>query len=420
MKKIVKLGVVLLLAFGMVACGKSSSNESKSLVIYQNKAEMTEPLQAYAKKWGDENGVTVTVKTCTGSCDYGAQMKADINAGETSDIFLVEGLQGYNQYKDIIAPMDGEAWTSETNYAFKVDGKTYGFPVAVEGWGLAYNKDILDKAGIDVATLNTYSGYKAAFEKLESMKTELGLTGVVSNVTASGNTWVMGNHDFNAYLSSGLASDDRTVLDATLAGKVDETRLQNYTKWVELLFAHTDTRLLTVGTSDEQFALFGEGKYAFMHQGTWGDINVKNAGGTFNMGFAPYGTLGETAADGLFIGASSFYVLNKDSANIDLAKKFLNELVSTEAGQKVVVEEVGLISAFKNNAYSPKLPLSAFVAQWVSDGKPAYSFSNIYSLPDGFGTNGVGPIFGLFANKQITYDQFYKQMKDKIESIPTM
>ena len=45
-------------------------------------------------------------------------------------------------------------------------------PVAVEGYGLAYNKDILDAVGVDPTTLTTLSAYKDAFEKIDAKKDE--------------------------------------------------------------------------------------------------------------------------------------------------------------------------------------------------------------------------------------------------------
>ena len=93
-----------------------------------------------------KNNVEVTVKTCTGACDYGAGMKADINAGEAPDIFVIEGLTGFNLYKDITEPLDGAKWIDETKYEFVQDGVVYGYPVAVEGYGLAYNAEILEKS----------------------------------------------------------------------------------------------------------------------------------------------------------------------------------------------------------------------------------------------------------------------------------
>lgn len=59
-----------------------------------------------------------------------------------------------------------EPWSAQTDFAFKSeDGKTIGFPYAVEGYGITYNADILKKAEIDPNTLTNYDAHKDAFEK---------------------------------------------------------------------------------------------------------------------------------------------------------------------------------------------------------------------------------------------------------------
>ena len=431
MKKILATTLAALMALSLTACGSSTaagtadggtaaSSAPKTLVIYQNKAEVTEPMQTYADAWGKANNVTVTVKTCTGSCDYAAGMKADIAAGDTPDIFIIEGDTGYDQYKDIIAPMDGEDWTKNTQYAFKRDGVVYGYPVAIEGYGLAYNADILEKAGVDPSTLTTLSGYKAAFEKIDSMKSELGLDGVVSLTAADGSYWVMCQHDFAGYLSSGNAYDDTTVIDKALNGEVDADRLSTYADWVELLYKYSNQTMLTTGSADEQMAQFGAGKYAFLHQGTWADQPIANAGGTFKMGFAPYATLGDKECDGLFLGAPSWYVLNKDSANIDVAKQFLNDLCNSDDGKALMVTKIGLVSAFTNNTLKPAGALASALSDWISAGKTAYSFTNQYKTPSGFNNDVLGPIYSQFAAGGVDKAGFIKLFTDAIATIPTL
>jgi len=434
MKKLFTSTLCAVMTLSLAACGSSSSTAaagtagastaaaasgSKTLVIYQNKAEVTEPMQTYADAWGKANGATVTVKTCNGSCDYGAGMKADIAAGEAADIFIIEGDTGYDLYKDIMMPLDGEKWADQTDYEYVKDGHTYGYPVAIEGYGLAYNADILEKAGIDPTTLTTLSAYKAAFEKIDSMKDELGLAGTVALTAADGSYWVMAQHDFAGYLSSGNAYDDTTVIDKALKGEVDADRLNSYADWVELLYQYSDKTMLTTGSADDQMAQFGAGKYAFLHQGTWADSPIKDAGGTFKMGFAPYATLGDTACDGLFLGAPSWYVVNKDSKNADLAKQFLNDLCFTTEGQDLMVNKVGLVSAFTNNANKPAGALASALADWIAQGKTAYSFTNQYKTPSGFNMDVLGPIYAQFAAGGVDKAGFIKLFTDAIASIPT-
>lgn len=344
-------------------------------------------------------------------------MKADINAGEAPDIFVIEGLTGFNLYKDITEPLDGAKWIDETKYEFVQDGVVYGYPVAVEGYGLAYNAEILEKAGIDPTTLTNLNAYKEAFAKLDSMKEELGLTAVVSLVTAEGSSWVMGNHNFAGYLSSGLAYDDTSVTDLGLEGKVDADRLSTYADWVELLYQYTDEKMLTALSNDEQMAFFGNGQYAFLHQGTWADQPVADAGGTFPMGFAPHAPLGDVDTNGLFAGAPSWYCVNKDSKVKDLAKQFLEDYCFTTEGQETVTQKIGLVSAFENNTTKPNGPLSKALADWIEAGGEAYSFTNQYSFPDGFNTNTLGPIYSSFAKVDIDKATFIQMFTDAIATL---
>ncbi|MER2300224.1 MAG: lyase family protein, partial [Pseudomonas sp.] len=64
----------------------------------------------------------------------------------------------------------------------RVYGNLMGLLTAMKALPLAYNKDILDKAGIDPATLTNFNALSEAFAKLDSMKSELGLDMVISMV----------------------------------------------------------------------------------------------------------------------------------------------------------------------------------------------------------------------------------------------
>jgi len=171
--KYVKLVLPILLALIIGACAQAP----KKLTLEQNKPEIDAALKAYAAVWTKANNVDVTVKSVGGSSsiDLGTQLKADFAAGDMPDIFVISGIEDYKQWADIILDLSGEKWVSDTSVPFKVDGKVYGFPVSVEGWGLAYNADILQKAGVDPTTLNNYGAYKAAFAKIDSQKAALGL-----------------------------------------------------------------------------------------------------------------------------------------------------------------------------------------------------------------------------------------------------
>jgi raffinose/stachyose/melibiose transport system substrate-binding protein len=330
-------------------------------------------------------------------------LKADYAAGEMPDIFVIAGLQDYLEWEAIVTDLSGEPWVSKTSVAFKNKGKTYGFPVAVEGWGMAYNADVLAKAGVDPKSLVNLAGYKAAFAKIDGMKSQLGLTSVVSMAAGPEMGWVTAHHNFNSLLSNGLPYGDTSVVDALLAGNVDAKRLAEYADWVELLFTYADEAILTTGDYDAQVGAFATGKAAFLHQGNWTDPNIAAANATFKMAFAPHGST-SAATNGIFVAAPSFYVINSESDNIEAAKRFLNDLVFTAAGQKFMVTDAGMIPAFANIELKPSGQLSQSVQAWAAAGK-VYSW-NQYMFSGDFRDSTLAPIYNQFAGGAITKAEF--------------
>lgn len=419
MKKILALLLVLVLVMiSFASCADDddkSDMEGQEVVIYQNKVEIHEQLMAFAKLYTEETGIEVTVKTSGGDSPYAENLKAEFQSDRQPDLFVIEGMGGYDTWKSKLATYTDDEWIDLTSLEFAVDGNVYGFPVAVEAWGMAYNKEILDKAGVDPASLTSQEAYRAAFEKIDAMKDELGLKSVVAMAAGPDMRWVTGLHNFNGYLSAGLEYGDTTVLDKLLNGEADVDRLTEYADWVELLFEYADKAVLLTGNYDAQVGQFGTGQAAFVHQGNWIDPWLADNGVDFEMGYAPHAsTHGEHNA--IFIGAPSYYVLNNESENQEAARDFLNFLATQEAGHNYMVNEAKMIPAFTNVTLTPDAPLSANVAKWVAIEGGAYTWLQ-NDMPDGFGMGTIAPLYETFAKGELTKAEFIEQLQSKIEEI---
>ncbi len=408
MKKL--LALVLALALCLMATGALAD-----IVIFQNKVEINAAMQDYAKQYTEKTGVPVTVSTNGGGVQYPAALMAEMASDRQPDIFVIEGPADYELWKDRIVDMTGADWTEFCTSPYVVDGKTIGFPVAQEGYGLAYNADILAKAGIDPKTLTNVDALKAAFEKLDSMKAELGLDMVISMVagTVPGMTWVTGLHNFNVYLASGLQRGDDTIIDKVLAGEVDEARFHDYCQYVALLFQYSDPEMLINGTQDSQCAAFANGKAAFYHQGNWMDPSLIVLNPTFEIGYVPHAFLHEDT-NGILVAAASWYVVN-ENGNKDEAIAYLNALCGTDEGKDYMMNKAGMYPAFSNIEFVASTPLTKAVVEWVTAGK-TYGWQQ-YKLPAGFGMNTLGPIYELLASGAIDVDTFELLMKNEIAGI---
>jgi len=424
MKKALFFAMVLLLAGTLVFAGgekeKASASGDVTVTMFQLKVEIKDALDAYAAQYSAATpGVTVKVETLGGGADFGGAMKAKAQAGQMPDIFVIEGRGGYNVWKDYIADLGDQPWVNDTDLEFIVDGKVYGFPVAIEGYGLAYNADILAKAGIDPASLTTRSAYERAFRTLESKKAELGINAPVAMAAslAGGMWWVAGQHNLAAYWGGGLDFTDTSVIDAALQGKMDEARFMEYAKYVQLLFKYADQNILLNGSYDDQVGSFAQGKTAFLHQGNWVDPNMAQLGVSFKMGYAPH-AFTEKPQTGLYLFAPSWYCVNPQSPRAEEAKAFLAAMAGTPEGHNYMVNQAGMIPAFKSVTNKPAGQLSqALMAANAKGGNYGVFFG---MLPDGAGQNVFGPIYDLFAQNQNDLNQFVADMKDAIANLPNM
>lgn len=391
--------VSILIAALMMVGIMSVASAEVAIDVFQLKVEIDPMLQEFVKLYSEETeGVTVTAETLGGGADYGGAIKAKLAADQMPVIYMIEGAGGYDLWKDYIADMSTCAWVADTDLAYySPEGKPVGFPIAMEGFGLGYNADILAAAEIDPATLTTFSAVKAAFEKLDGMKADLGLDSVVSCGTSSsgGLWWVTSQHVFNAYYAGYLDYNDSSVHDNCLAGVVDTERLTAFATYLGLLYQYSDPEILINGNYDAQVAAFAAGKAAFITQGNWIDPNMAQLGAEFPMGYISHCYL-EEPTQGLFMAAPSWFVVNSQATPEQQAAAFafLDYMATTEAGANYMVNEAGMVPAFKSVTQLPSGQFSkALVEASARGGNYNWYFGQ---NPDGFNQYTLGPIFELY------------------------
>lgn len=392
----------------------STDGGSKEAIrVINGKIEIDQQLKHFAEKYKEKTGQEVVIESLGGGVDINGAIKGYLAAGNMPDIFVFGGEGDYQTWKDHMADLSGEPWVSQTDFAFmSEDQKVVGFPYAVEGYGITYNKDILDKAGIDPATLTNYNAYKSAFEKIDSMKEELGLTAVCSVAAESGQMyWSTGNHIFGYYLSLGLDRNDTTYIDMLKNGQLDAERLGQFADFTKLLFDYSDPTVLISGTYDDQLALWAQGKAAFVTQGNWIDPSLPGYNVTFNCGIAPLAFLQEDTP-GVLADCPSWWAVYKDGKNIEGCKAFLTDLATSEEGQNCLVKECGMISPYKTCTIQPETPLALNLKTYVDAGK-TYSWQWT-KMPEGIAQNATGTVFELYARGDVDKDKFMTMLTNAI------
>ena len=233
----------------------SGSGSGNTIRLVNGKIEVDAQLKKLAEMYKEETGVTVEIESMGGGIDIQGTLKGYYQADNMPDIFVNGGSTDFGNWEGMLEDMSGEAWASDTDAAY-VDEEygTIGFPYTVEAIGLAYNADILDKAGIDPSTLTGPDKIEEAFKTLDSKKADLGIDAVVGYCAEATNLyWSTGNHVFSNYVDGGLDRDDTTYIDMLNdGGKVDEDRLNDFAAFVGLLNQYSDPALLVSGTYGQQ------------------------------------------------------------------------------------------------------------------------------------------------------------------------
>ncbi len=436
-KKALAILMTGVIAVGLAACGGSSSSSSgtastgskasstpsgstTSLRLVNGKIEVDAQLKELAKAYETKTGVHVEIESMGGGVDIQGALKNYNQADNMPDIFVNGGSSDFKNWDGLLADMSSEAWVSDTDAAYKdADGKVIGFPYTTEAIGLAYNADILSKAGIDPAKLTSPAALKEAFETLDSKKDELGLTAVIGYCAEPVNLyWSTGNHIFGTYEDAGLKRDDTTYYDLLTKGEIDTERFTKFAEMVDLFNKYSDPSLLVSGTYDQQILNFSSGKYAFVTQGSWigatmtaDDKEQYEAAGSFKVGMAPY--CFDDGIDTIQTNSPSWWAV-WNGKNADAAKAFL-AWCATDEGQEILVKKAGFVSPFKSCKYIADDPFAQTIADYVAAGKT--SAWHWLDNKEGLAQQYLGQVFADFAaGKLAKVDDFVKTIAQQVKA----
>ena len=439
-KKALAILLTGVMAIGLSACGGGSSSSTApstsskttpttsstapasgtTLRLVNGKIEVDAQLKELAQAYEAETGVKVEIESMGGGIDIQSTLKGYYAADNMPDIFVNGGSSDFKNWEGHLVDMKGEAWASDTDAAYvDKDGAVVGFPYTTEAIGLAYNADLLEKAGVDPASLTNPAALKKAFETLDSKKSDLGLTAVIGYCAEPVNLyWSTGNHIFGTYEDAGLKRDDTTYFDLLTKGQLDEARFKKFAEMIELFNQYSDETLLVSGTYDQQILNFSSGKYAFVTQGSWigatmtaDDKEQYEAAGSFKVGMAPY--CFDDGIDTIQTNSPSWWAVF-DGKNAAAAKSFL-QWCAGDKGQQILVEKAGFISPFKSCKYTASDPFAKTIADYVAAGKTSawHWLDNI----EGLAQNYLGQVFADFASGKIkTVDDFVKTISQQVKA----
>ncbi len=375
--------------------------------MFQFKVEIADQLKALTDQYTKEHpNVKFNIQTVGGGADYGAALKAQFASGNEPDLFNNGGYQEAKIWKEKLEDLSDQPWVKDAYETalepMTMDGKVYGQPLNLEGYGFIYNKDLFEKAGIKELP-KTLSELEAASKKLKD-------AGITPFSVGYGEWWVIGQHLLN--LGFAHQGDPDAFINGLNEGKATIAGNEKFNEVIDLLDVTVKYGNKNPLTTDynTQVTQFASGETAMMQQGNWTQPMIDKISPDMNIGFLPMPISDDAEAnDKLQVGVPNNWVVNKNAPEADkeAAKDFLNWMVSSEVGKKALVEDFKFIPAFKTIEAKGVGPLGEDIVKYSGENK-TLSW-NWFKFPNG-ATQEFGAAMQAYVGGQTSKEELFKAL----------
>lgn len=385
---------------------KEASGEPVTIRMFQFKVEIAEALNRLKDEYEKTHpNVKLEIETVGGGADYGAALKAKFASGEEPDIFNNGGFNEMETWLTHLEDLSDQPWVSDALDVAKEpmtkDGKIYGMPMNIEGYGFVYNKDLFSQAGITTVP-KTITELGDAAKKLKD-------AGITPFANGYQEWWILGIHNFNVGVAN--QDDPKGFVDALNAGTGKVAGNQVFDQWTNLLdltLEYSNPNPLTTDYNT-QVTLFASGKAAIMQQGNWTQVQIDGINPNLNLGLMPMPISDDAAKnDNLYVGVPNNWVINNNSKVKAEAKEFLNWLATSDIGKKYTVDEFKFIPAFKSIEVKDPAVLGDIANDVIAYSKDGKTKSwNWFRYPEGL-TQELGASMQAYIAKKLDKASFFE------------
>ena len=414
LRKALTVALASLVVIGMFA-GCAKKDEEVKVIRYLNfKPEIADIYEEISKAYEAETGIKVIVDTAANNTYEQTLISKMANKEEAPTLFQINGPRGYNNWKDYCADLTGTelyAHLSDKSLAVTVDGKAYGIPYVVEGYGIIYNKAITDKyfalpnkatSYTSMEEVNNFAALKAVVEDMQANKEALGIEGVFASTSLkAGEDWRWQTHLANLPVYYEFKTNN-VDLTSDQTKTITFQYSDNFKNIFDLYLNNSTIEPSKTGTKtvNDSMAEFALEKCAMVQNGNWAWGQVAGVDGNKvlaeNVKYLPIytGVEGEES-QGLCTGTENFFCINAKASEAEqkAAADFIYWLYSSTTGKDFVTNKLGFIAPFDTfeENEKPTDPLAKEVLNWMSkDGvtSVAWNFTLFPSqtFKDNFGS----------------------------------
>ena len=358
MKKFAKylaLALALCMVFTLCACGQKDpgSDGAKKITIFQQKAEIADQLKELAAAYTKETGVEVEVWAQAGD-DYYTNLKTSLSSESGPSLFTLNSDAEITEVKDYLADLSDVSFVKDMGSGVLAvrDGRTVGVAMTAEGFGLVYNKSLIDPAKL--------TGTDALVSMIETNGKALTTLGL------SQESYFLAGHMFNFPFA--MQDDPVAFCQKVFSGEVKLADVPEFQQYAQILSAIRANQVNPIEvTYDNNCGDFATGKTAMIHQGNWAYGVISQFETDFEMGITGLPIGGNSK---ICVGVPSVWAVNADASEEEqqLAKDFLEWLYTSETGVDYMMNKFGFLPVLSSMKSDNMDPLSAAVAEAIAAG----------------------------------------------------
>ena len=356
-----------------------SSLNGTNITLLNTKAEIQVALEEMGAEYEKKSGIHVEIMPVSDDSPY-TKMISLYNSGTPPTIAILDTTDVIALAEEKALDLSGEKWLAEAEgYTTQINGKTYSFPLCIEGRGIIYNKKVIEEAlgeTFDPESITTLDEFKAFLDRLVD-------SGIEKPVSMAKEDWSLGAHQLQYIYETydGTNEGAQKSIEEIKAHRLDLStynRMSEFLDIFDVLKEYNVAKGDPLGADYDEMAIdLADGKTAFWFNGNWAWPNLAEAGAeeTDEYGFLPYfmNNDKDDFVNQMIQGAPSKQVMvdreiatEKEQA---AAKQFLNWIVYSEIGQQMLVKTCNIMPPFKNNPYELSDPLSRDLYEKVHDQK---------------------------------------------------
>jgi len=408
MKKIISVFIALVTIVALFASCGGNDSKDYDFYIFNTKGENADAMQRAVDAYGEKTGQKIKVFSLGAGTNAADTLRAEMNSKNKPAIFSIMNIRELEEWQEggfaldlsTVESTDFKAMHDEIPDSLRLmaDGKSYGIPYNVEGYGYIVDTkmlaDIFGEENVDELLEDfkeaTYSEFETFVKTMGSyikdgtlgkvtlngeeydIREKTGLSNKLTGVfaVAGSEKWTYGDHMINIALDTVFATPDEAK--NADARKIESLKnpLMAYAKALDLKTSYVagDEGLLERGANminsttngyDASVQRFADHKALFLKQGNWAYSNIEKANPDIvkTLTFLPVkmpfdekditvkGLDTEKINRSIAVYVPNYYAINAKVSEEEQQKAidFLVWLNTTTEGEKFITEDMAFI-----------------------------------------------------------------------------